>query len=407
MSSRAKQEYLNAIIERYRCSSKKEKQTILDEFCHVCGFHRKYAIRLLRSKIRSRHGKNFPLPTRLARRGRPTRYDDPELLTFLTRLWQASNGACSKRLHAMIPLWLPFYDRAVKGHMIDLLMRISPATIDRLLRPVRSRYVKRGLATTKPGSLLKKHIPIKTNQWNERMPGFLEADTVAHCGTSAAGMFVYTLTTTDIATGWTEHRATWGKGEQGVFEAIQSIEQRLPFRILGFDCDNGSEFVNWSLLKYFTRRRRPVHYTRSREYHKNDNAHVEEKNWTQVRQYLGYQRFDDKRMTSMLNELYTNEWRLLMNFFLPQVKLLAKERIGSKIIKKHDRPQTPLQRLLAHPSIPSNVKRHLERQLSTLDPFALQHAVQTKITNILRLASPLPRFSPPVAFLPKKSYHPV
>jgi hypothetical protein len=306
----------------------------------------------------------------------------------------------------MIPLWLPFYDQAVKGCVIDLLMCISPATIDRLLRPVRTRYAKHSLATTKPGSLLKKHIPINTNQWDEHTPGFLEADTVAHCGTSVAGMFVYTLTMTDIATGWTEHRATWGKGEHGVFEAIQSIEQCLPFRVRGFDCDNGSEFINWPLLKYFTRRRRPVYYTRSREYHKNDNAHVEEKNWTHVRQYLGYQRFEDKRIVSMLNELYTNQWRLLMNFFLPQVKLIAKERVGSKIIKRHDHPQTPLQRLLAHPSVAPKIKRQLRQQLSSLDPFSLQLTVSVKIKNILQLASPLPRIPPPVAFLPQISYHP-
>ncbi len=237
MSKQAKQEILEAILNRYRCASKKEKQSILDEFCQVCGYNRKYAIRLLQSKLllRNKKKQSTHLPV-----GRPKQYNEPELLEFLARLWQATNLACAKRLHAIIPLWLPFYDRAVKGHTIDLLMRISPATIDRLLRPLRARYSKCGLATTKPGSLLKKHVPIKTNQWDERTPGFLEADTVAHCGSSVAGMFVYTVNITDIATGWTEQHATWGKGEQGVFQAIQSIEQRLPFPVRGFDCDNGS-----------------------------------------------------------------------------------------------------------------------------------------------------------------------
>lgn len=403
MSNRAKKEYLAAICQRYRWSSKKEKQSILDEFCQVCGYNRKYAIRLLQKSLSHKTTTGVPHHTRA---GRPTQYHDPLVLEFLTQLWRATNLACSKRLKAAIPLWLPFYHRTVKGHTIDLLMRISPATIDRLLRPLRTRYSKCGLATTKPGSLLKKHIPIKTNQWDEHTPGFLEADTVAHCGSSVAGMFVYTLTITDIATGWTEQRATWGKGEQGVFQAIQSIEERLPFRVRGFDCDNGSEFLNWPLLKYFTRRRRPVQFTRSREYYKNDNAHVEEKNWTHVRQYLGYQRFEDKRITSLLNDLYTNEWRLLMNFFLPQVKLLAKERIGSKTIKRHDRPQTPLQRLLAHPTISPKLKRQLQSQLSTLDPFFLHNRINNKIKMILRLASPLPRIIPPVAFIPNNTYHP-
>lgn len=205
MSRRAKNEYLNAICERYRWSSKKEKQNILDEFCQVCGYNRKYAIRLLRNRLsdsRTRDGDK----SNHTRSGRPMQYDDPMVLEFLLHLWRATNLACSKRLKACIRSWLPFYDRPVKAQTLDLLQCISPSTIDRLLRPVRARYTKLGLATTKPGSLLKKHIPVKTNQWDEHLPGFLEADTVAHCGSSTAGMFVYTVNITDIATGWTEQR---------------------------------------------------------------------------------------------------------------------------------------------------------------------------------------------------------
>lgn len=386
MSNRSKQEYLEAICNRYRHSSKKGKRWILDEFCQVCGYNRKYAIRLLRKKLSS----HLPCQRQAQNRGRPRQYEDPQLLEFLITLWRATNLACSKRLKACIRSWLPFYDRPVKAQTLDLLQRISPSTIDRLLRPVRARYTKLGLPTTKPGSLLKKHIPVKTNQWNEHLPGFLEADTVAHCGTSTAGMFVYTVNITDIATGWTEQRAVWGKGEQGVLAAIQSIEETLPFLIRGFDCDNGSEFLNWPLLKYFTHRHRPVQYTRSREYYKNDNAHIEGKNWTHVRQYLGYQRFEDKRMASLLNDLYTKQWRLLMNFFLPSVKLLSKERIGSKTIKKHDEPQTPVERLLASEHIPDEVKQRLRAQHQTLDPFRLQQQISVKIKTILRHATPLP-----------------
>jgi hypothetical protein len=177
----------------------------------------------------------------------------------------------------MIPLWLPF-DHSIAREARERLETISAATIDRLLAPVRSLHTKRGLATTKPGSLLKKHIPIKTNQWDEHIPGFLEADTVAHCGSSMAGTFVYTLNTVDIATNWTEQRALWGKGEHGTLEALTSIEAALPFRLRGFDSDNGSEFINWTIFDHYTKRKRPVAYTRSREYHKNDNAHVEGKN---------------------------------------------------------------------------------------------------------------------------------
>ncbi len=395
MSNRAKKQYLDAICERYRWSSKKEKQAILDEFCQVCGYNRKYAIRLLRNRLsshtRSPQRKNATTP----RAGRPKQYNDPAILQFLTQLWRATNLACSTRLKAAIPLWLPFYDRPVKARVMDLLTHISPSTIDRLLRPMRSRYSKLGLATTKPGSLLKKHIPVKTNQWDEHVPGFLEADTVAHCGSSVAGMFAYTVNIIDIATGWTEQRAVWGKGERGVIDAIQSIERSLPFPIRGFDCDNGSEFLNWSLLKYFTNRKRPVQYTRSRAYYKNDNAHIEGKNWTHVRQYLGYQRLENKRSVSDLNDLYTTEWRLLLNFFLPSVKLLAKVRVGSKTIKKHDAPQTPVQRLLTSQHISPAVKRHLHQQLATLNPFILQQHVSLKINKVLHHATPSqPRLKP-------------
>jgi hypothetical protein len=389
MSTRAKKEYLDAICERYRWSSKKEKQSILDEFCQVCGYNRKYAIRLLHARLFcSKTRSAQPKGVTCGQAGRPKQYNDPLVFEFLIQLWRATNLACSKRLKAIIPLWLPFYDRPVKAHTIDLLTRISASTIDRLLRPVRGRYSKFGLATTKPGSLLKKHIPIKTNQWNEHVPGFLEADTVAHCGSSVAGMFVYTVNITDIATGWTEQRATWGKGEQGVLAAIQGIEEALPFPVRGFDCDNGSEFLNWPLLKYFTHRHRPAQYTRSREYYKNDNAHIEGKNWTHVRQYLGYQRLEQKRSVNDMNNLYTTEWRLLLNFFLPSVKLQGKERVGSKTIKKHDAPQTPVQRLLASEQTPPRVKRQLQQQLTTLNPFYLQHQISMKIKKILRYATP-------------------
>jgi len=387
MSTRAKREYLAAIRERYQHASKKEKQMILDEFCWVCRYHRKYAIRLLRQQPQQEDkGSSSKKP----RAGRPRQYDtDPHVVEFLLRLWKATNLACSKRLKICIPVWLPHYDRPLSGCTIDLLNRISPSTIDRLLRPVRSKYSKCGLATTKPGSLLKQHIPIRTNQWDEHTPGFLEADTVAHCGTSLSGMCVYTVNLTDIATGWTEQRATWGKGERGVFGAIESIEHSLPFRVRGFDCDNGGEFLNWSMLKYFVHRKRPVQYTRSREYAKNDNAHVEGKNWTHVRQYLGYQRFEDQRIVTLMNDLYTTQWRLLLNFFLPSVKLQQKERVGSKTIKHHDQPRTPLDRVLASPHVAPRTKRHLRDQLATLNPFELQQQAATKIKRILHYATPL------------------
>lgn len=389
MGTQSKREYLEAIRERYHNARKKTKQRILDEFCQTCGYTRKYAIRLLN---RERHK-----PGRPARRvGRPRAYDDPGILEVLRRIWTMLNLPCSKRLKAAIPLWLPFYEgffhTALAPEHRRLLETISASTIDRLMRPVRAKARKLGFCTTKPGSLLKQHIPVKTDQWDETRPGFLEADTVAHCGTSAAGMCVYTVNTVDLATGWREQRAVWGKGELGVLQALKSIEQSLPFPIQGFDCDNGSEFLNWHLIKYFTNRKRPVQYTRSRPYHKNDNAHVEEKNWTLVRQYLGYQRLAQPHLAEQLNRLYTSEWRLFMNFFVPSTKLISKHREGSKIVKRYDPPKTPSQRVLESPAISSKTKRELQAQCSTLNPFHLQQCIQNQIKKILSQAEPLPRY---------------
>jgi hypothetical protein len=377
MSNGSKQEYLSAIRSRYLAAAKLEKQTILDEFCAVCGYNRKYAIRVLRRQPQSKSS------SPKSQRGRKKKYHFLELIAFLKALWIASNLACGKRLQAMIPSWLPHYPQPLTDEIKSLLATISASTIDRLLKPQRAKHQKSGLSTTKPGSILKHQIPVKTNQWDETKPGFLEADTVAHCGTSTAGMFVFTVNCVDIATGWTEQRAVWGKGERGVLAAIQSIEQALPFPLLGFDCDNGSEFLNWHLQYYLTQRQRPVDYTRSRPYHKNDNAHIEEKNWTHIRQYLGYGRFDRQELTPQLNELYTSEWRLLLNFFLPSMKLKEKSRQGSKIIKKHDRPQTPLQRILDSPHVDEAIKQQLREQVQALNPFQLKEQILQKVQRIL------------------------
>lgn len=384
MNNGSKQEYLSAIRSRYLAATKSEKKAILDEFCAVCNYHRKYAIRVLRR----------PLPTATApkklRRGRKTKYHQPELIAFLKALWIAANLACGKRLKAMIPDWLPHYPETLAETIKSLLAAISASTIDRLLKPQRAGQHKHGLSTTKPGSILKHHIPIKTNQWDETKPGFLEADTVAHCGTSTAGMFVLTVNCVDIATGWTEQRAVWGKGERGVLEAVKSIEAVLPFPLLGFDCDNGSEFLNWHLERYLSERQRPAQFTRSRPYHKNDNAHVEEKNWTHIRQYLGYGRFDRQELTSQLNDLYTTEWRYLLNFFLPSMKLQEKSRQGSKIIKKHDRPKTPLQRVLDSPHLEESSKQKLREQFQALNPFQLKEQVLAKVQHILAQVNFMP-----------------
>lgn len=382
MSQKAKREYLREIKPRYKKANKAEKKKILNEFCKVCGYNRKYAIYLLNKR-------NQKTTAKKKRPGRRRHYNNPVIIHFLRVMLKATNLICSKRLQPIIPLWMPFYEKTfcirIAEPIKKKLLTISPATIDRLLSKERKKLGKLGLSTTKPGSLIKKHIPIKTNQWDETRPGFIEADTVAHCGSSVAGSFVYTVNIVDIATGWTEPRAIWGKGEKSTFEAIKSIEEALPFKILGFDSDNGSEFLNWHLFKYFTHRKLPVEYTRSRSYYKNDNAHIEGKNWTHIRQYLGYQRFDKPQIVDMLNDIYKNYWSLFFNFFIPSSKIISKQRLGAKIIKKHDKPKTPVQRLLESYTIPYKTKKKLLALRETLNPFELQSIIQMKIYDILNL----------------------
>jgi hypothetical protein len=378
MSPRSKREYIETIFLRYRHASRKEKTAILDECCIVCGYHRKYAIRLLR------RCKRFTQP-QPKNRGRHPVYHKKEILTPLKKIWLTANLPCSKRLKPILPFWLPGYVQTfdhLSSEVTNALLTVSPATIDRILRPSRVHYKKRGRATTKPGTLLRKQIPIKTDQWDETKPGFLEADTVAHCGESLAGMFAYTIDCVDIATGWTEQRAVWGKGQTGVLEQIHHIEQSLPFPLLGFDCDNGSEFLNYHLMRHFTERRQPIQFTRSRPYHKDDNAHIEQKNWTHVRQWLGYERFADPNIVALLNDLYTTEWRLFHNFFCPSMKLIAKQRVGSKTLKRHDSPKTPYQRIMESPHISEASKKALTEQLKTLNPFTLRQAMESKLKEI-------------------------
>ncbi len=240
-------------------------------------------------------------------------YASAELLTALKRIWFASDQMCSKMLKAAIPLWLPFYEtvyKALTSETQDRLLSISAATIDRVLKPVRVAYGRKGLSGTRPGSLLKNQIPIRTDFWDVTQPGFIEADTVAHCGNSLAGDFVWSLTMTDILATWTENRATWNKGAEGVLDQIEDVESNLPFDMQGFDCDNGSEFLNWHLLRYFIDHPSVTSFTRSRPYKKNDNAHVEQKNWSHVRQLFGYERFEDPSLVDLINDLYANEWSL-------------------------------------------------------------------------------------------------
>jgi hypothetical protein len=381
MSPQSKKEYFEAIYLRYKEASRKEKSIILDEFCATCGYHRKHAIRVLK------RFKRFTRPKK-KKKGRVSVYNNDAVLKPLKQIWLGANLPCSKRLKTILSCWMPGYVELfgkLSPEVTKALLKISASTIDRILKPIRIHYTKRGRSTTKPGTLLRKQIPIKTNQWDESRPGFLEADTVAHCGDSTSGMYVNTIDFVDIATGWTEQRAVWGKGEAGVLEQIKNIENTLPFPMLGFDCDNGGEFLNYHLLRHFTERKQPVQFTRSRAYHKDDNAHIEQKNWTHIRQWLGYDRLDNPQVVPLLNNLYTNEWRLFHNFFCPSVKLIAKKRIGSKTIKRYDSPKTPFQRIMESVYIPKETKLCLSKQLEILNPFLLRKIMDNKLKKIFSM----------------------
>jgi hypothetical protein len=367
--------YISNMHKRYKLGNRAEKARILDEYCATSGCHRKSAIRALNKKSCRRK-------RRAKQPGRKQLYKPEMLLPSLKTIWFASDQVCGKRLKALLPAWLPFYEKHYGQLSVDCrqqLENISSATIDRLLKASKSGQSK-GLSGTKPGSLLKTQIPICTDQWDNTVPGFIEADTVAHCGESLSGDFIWSLTMVDIATGWTENRATWNKGAQGVLTAIESVKEALPFKIKGFDSDNGSEFLNHHLVAYLAEKK--IQFTRSRPYKKNDNAHVEQKNWTHVRQLMGYERFSDPRLVAMMNDLYANEIADYRNYFLPCFKLISKERIKSKMIKKHDKPITPFARLLLSEHIDEATKKHLSEKYHCLDPFTLKDKIEKKLQAI-------------------------
>ena len=370
--------YLKHLKKQYLGANRKTKAHLLDELCRTSGYHRKYAIGLL-------SGRAPDLKSGRRKRGKKTTYCPEELLAPLKQIWFATDQMCGKRLKSAIPLWIPFYDSAFGrlDNRIKLqLVTMSSATIDRLLMPSRIKFPKR-MCGTKPGSLLKKHILVKTDQWNIFRPGFFEADTVAHCGATLMGDFAWSITFTDICTTWTENRAVWGKGARDILDKIEDIEKHLPFPIFGFDSDNGSEFLNYHLIRYFEERPAPVQFTRSRPYHSDDNAHVEQKNWTHVRQLFGYYRIENKDVIELMNDLYRNECSLLRNYFYPTIKLIDKERVNAKIIKRFEKtPKTPYQRVLESEHIDQATKDKLGNIYKTLNPFELKKSLELKLKNI-------------------------
>lgn len=375
MVAHTKREYLEKIRPRYARAGREHKRRILDEFCEVCGYHRKHAIRLLR----------WDRPERKRRPGRPSQYGLAER-KVLERIWLVANRPCSLRFKAMLPVWLPHYEMEfgpLTPSLRGRLLAVSSRTLDRLMQPVRRVHGTRGRCGTRPGSLLRHQIPIKTEHADVHKPGVMEADTVAHCGNSLDGDFIWSVTLTDIFSGWTENRAVWNKGYDGVRLAIADIEQRLPFVLTGFHSDNGGEFLNHHLIRYFEERRLPVDYSRGRPYHKDDTAHVEQKNYTHVRLLLGYQRLNDRDLLGPINQLY-GSWTLFNNFFCASMKLTAKTKTGSQYRKSYDRPQSPYQRLMASEDLNQALKTHLTEVACNLNPFALKRSIDAQQRRILR-----------------------
>lgn len=369
MSIAARRELVREVSSRYRSAGKLEKGRILDELVAVTGYERKYAVRLLKAPP----AVGSPKRTRKKRRT----YTEVESRA-LARLWPVSGYLGSRRLVAALgPLmealerhgeWVP--ERAIREKML----RMSASTCERLLSQIRNKHKPKGLALTRPGTL-KRQIAIRRGtDWNEDRPGFIEADLVAHSGSECMGEFFYTLTMTDVCTGWTEMAPLKTKGQADTLTNIKNIRSRLPFELVGIDSDNGSEFINHHLLRYCTEER--IVFTRGRPYAKNDGCRVEQKNWAVVRRHVGYTRYTSEAHFKALKEIY-GILRILINFFEPSAKLLRKEKTERATRKVFDSPKTPYQRVLESEHVPAEQKECLSELYLSLNPGALRRKLQT------------------------------
>jgi hypothetical protein len=360
--------------ERYVAAARREKSRLLDEAVTMTGYHRKALIRAWRTER----------PRRRRRGGRPVRYG-PAVIRALVAIWTAAGYPWSVRLKALLPVWLPWARRRFRlTPVVETKLRaISARQMDRVLAPHKRAIRRRQYGRTKPGTLLKHHIPLKTDRWDVTVPGFTEIDLVAHSGDRADGEFIHSLNLTDIHTTWVETRAVMGKSQVRVQEALEQLRQTLPFALRGIDSDNGSEFINAHLHAYC--RTRQLQFTRGRPYKKDDNAHIEQKNWTHVRKLLGYVRYDSEAALTAINAVYA-ELRLLQNLFLPSVKLQRKERVGARVRRRYDTPQTPLDRVRACPEAEATAVAALVRLRDRLDPFALATRIDRALDRLYALA---------------------
>jgi hypothetical protein len=380
MSLMSKHELLEAIRPRYLKANKTEKQTILDEFTAATGYHRKHAIRMLKNKVQLQNRPKRKTKTyKIIYHG--------EVVQALEQIWEIYGRICSKRLQPILPEAIKVLERfqeiELSPETKTLLLKISSASIDRCLRPVRIKSAH-GLSTTKPGSLLKKSIAVRTfTPWSEERPGFMEIDLVAHCGNTTEGQYLNTLTCTDLCTGWTALSALRQRSQQAVCQAIHRMRQRLPFPLLGIDSDNGSEFINDLLYRYCLDEQ--ITFTRSRPYQKNDQAHVEQKNWSVVRHTVGYDRWETEEEHALLESIYDDLERYI-NFFQPSFKLIFKERVGDQTVKRYDTAKTPYQRVLERQDISLEAKARLVNLYIQLNPAELRHWIDQKIAMLWKIS---------------------
>ena len=376
----------------YTQATRQEKTRRLDELVELTHYTRRHARRLM-----SQHGKQLWLnqqtkvvgDLKLRPRRERARVYDESVKVALVKLWKMMDYICGKRLQPALAELLAVLERhnelSCDAPTKAKLLKISAATIDRLLRPERRKYELRSRSRTRPGTLLKHQIPIRTfSDWDEQRPGFAEIDLVGHDGGHAVGDYCQTLDLTDIATTWTETMAVKNKAQVWVFAALKKLRKNLPFPLLGLDSDNGGEFINTQLERYC--RDQKLTFTRSRPYRKNDNCFVEQKNYSVVRRAVGYGRFDTEEQLELLNDLYSH-LRLFTNFFLPTMKLETKERVGSRVKKTYDKAQTPYQRVLTSPQISKADKQRLKAKYATLNPAALKRKLDRLQQRLLHSAS--------------------